>query len=445
MELVSLDNLEHDIKNLNDDEILELIDQINYEYNNNTRNDKKKSDNHQINIFCDTCNTGDKIFIDYNQGILVCTGCGTIIENILDENPEWRQYGSDIKNDKSRCNFPTNNFLPQSSLGTSIACSNKSKIKTLHNWSAMPYKERSLHLVLKEIQNRCRKANILKCIEDDAKILYKNISECRHINGKNKGKYIIIRGVNRKGLIAACVFYACLRKGHTRSPKEIANVFELKYTDITKGCKTFIKLIKIKKLDYEFHSSSPEHFIQRFCKELHIKKEFVDQAIKIARNIQKLNIASVHTPLSKATASILLMADINNIPITKKLISKQFKISEVTIMKTYKKIESYKKILINDELTNKIINILNKEKINLEIPEKLKKKYEKLINTNKESNQNLSFVKTIHKFDIRKNSLEDYINSIEINLNNQIKSTDKDYNLIINEFQKYRNFSSLIV
>ena len=43
-------------------------------------------------------------------------------------------------------------------------------MKTLHGWSAMPYKERSLNEVFKIIQAKCHKGNILKCIEDDAKM-----------------------------------------------------------------------------------------------------------------------------------------------------------------------------------------------------------------------------------------------------------------------------------
>ena len=116
----------------------------------------------------------------------------------------------------------------------------------------MPYKERSLHQVLKEIQEKCRLASILKCIEDDAKILYKNISETTYTEGNNKGKPIIIRGKNRKSLIAACIFFACKRKGDTRSPKEIAKLFELKDTEITKGCKTFLKMRKSKNFELQF-------------------------------------------------------------------------------------------------------------------------------------------------------------------------------------------------
>ena len=77
-------------------------------------------------------------------------------------------------------NENSNDLLPQSSLGTTIGGGKfKSRIKTLHNWSAMPYRERSLHQVFKKFQEKCAFTGILKCIEDDAKIMYKTISECK--------------------------------------------------------------------------------------------------------------------------------------------------------------------------------------------------------------------------------------------------------------------------
>jgi hypothetical protein len=74
--------------------------------------------------------------------------------------------------------------------------------------------------------------------------MYKNISDCKHMSGKNKDKPTIIRGKNRISVIAACIHNACRKKDKTRSPKEIAELFGLKYTEITKGCKIFQRLAK---------------------------------------------------------------------------------------------------------------------------------------------------------------------------------------------------------
>lgn len=367
-------DIDLEIINMDENELFELLDLIDYsEPDYLTDNDKKKA-------YCKNCDSSDKIAEDTTQGILVCIGCGTILSELFDETAEWNNYGnSDGKESFVRCGSTTNSFLPQSSLGTTIGCSNTNRIKILQSWNAMPYKERSLNIVLKDIQNKCRKGGILKCIEDDAKILYKNINESKHLYGKNKGKSAVTRGANRKSLVAACIFFACKRKGKTRSPKEIAKLCDLKYKIVTKGCKVFQKLIKQKFMQCDVKMSNPEHFIMRYCRDLHIPTNYIDQALKIAKNIQKLNIASMHTPFSVATGSILLIVETNDLDIERKDIAAKFEISEVTILKTYKKIEHYKAILGNDILTDKIVKLLEIERKKMEIPEKLKLMYEKIV------------------------------------------------------------------
>ena len=170
--------------------LLEMI------YENKESNDELIEVAERKSPFCENCND-DNIVEDTAHGIIVCRSCGEVLSNLMDTNPEWTQYNDDNKKDMNRCSHPISQLLPQSSTATTIAGSCSSRIKTLHGWSAMPYKERSLNEVFKIIQAKCAEGKILKCIEDDAKIMYKNISDCKHVTGKNSGKPIIIRGKNR--------------------------------------------------------------------------------------------------------------------------------------------------------------------------------------------------------------------------------------------------------
>jgi len=234
----------------------------------------------------------------------------------------------------------------------------------------MPYKERSLHHVLKYIHEKCQKGNIMKCIEDDARILYKNIKDAKHPSGKNKGKMVIIRGDNKDSLIAACVLFACKKNHETRSPKEIAKLFDIKYKSMTRGCKKFYKLLSMTPLDYSIEISDPVHFITRFCRSLHIHKNYVEKCIEITNNIQKLKIASTHTPFSIANSSVLLVSDFyKELNIDRKVVASTFGVSEVTIIKTYKKLNKYKKIITDTDLTNKIVQKAEIKRKLLPIPE----------------------------------------------------------------------------
>jgi len=349
--------------------------------------------------YCTICDNGSHIIEDHNKGIIVCTSCGQIIGNLFDCNAEWKTHDDDGKGDTSRCTIITNVLLQQTSLGTTIG-GGKSRIKTLHTWSAIPYRERSMAQVFNTIKKKCHRADIPKCIEDDAIIMFKTINDCKHTEGKNIGNYMIRRGTNRKSLIASCIFNACRKKGMTRSPKEIAELFGITNTEMTRGCKNFSKFMKMRNIDVNTGISLPEHFVERFCNTLKLKKQYIDEAVQIAKNIRRINLASDHTPFSVATSSILMMSEKNGLNINKKILSEKFNVSEVTIGKTYKKIEEYSQELTNDKIIEEMELKIKNKMDNIDVPIILKNRFMKFGIPYKED------IPAIDKF----TSAEDYSN-----------------------------------
>ena len=67
-------------------------------------------------------------------------------------------------------------------------------------------------------------------------------------------------------------------------------------------------------------------------------------------NIQKIQIANSHTPISIAIGAIYLVIYMNNVNISKKELSRIFDISQVTIKKTFNKLEPFINILLNDKV-----------------------------------------------------------------------------------------------
>ena len=445
--LDSTSNSLNDIGNFDVENYEKMMESIYCDDNTNVLNNNLKSNNKKL--YCEECNSED-IIEDTSNGILICTNCGQVLSNLMDSGAEWTQYNDDNKKDMNRCSHPISQLLPQSSTATTIAGSCSSRIKTLHGWSLMPYKERSLNDVFKIIQKKCSEGKIMKCIEDDAKIMYKNISDCIHITGKNKGKPIIIRGKNRKSVIASCVLFACRKKDKTRSPKEIAGLFDLKHTEITKGCKIFQKLAKNKKIELKLNSTVPEHFILRFCEELKIKKEYTEQAIQISNNVQKLQIASVHTPISLATGSIYLMIHLNNLAIQKKIIADKFEVSQVTIAKAFKKIEPFMNLLTNNELCNRLAIEIQKYQNDIDLTEELKPKFMRFnIDINKSLSKypdnciiyNILKIDSDNNYNINSNLIVEH----DIEIDNKMKQIDNEYiklNLFFSDelFQIYKNY-----
>ena len=323
---------------LNDEDIDNLLLGINFE----TDEIKKKK------IVCKSCNS-DKLVIDNTKGYTVCEDCGVIHKEILDENPEF----SEDNGGSSRYGCPTNFYFPKSSLGSSIKTKGFSHISNLQKQGQMPYKEKSLMGVLSKIQTKCKKYNITVPVIDNAKNLYKKINDCKHTKGQRKGKNRIMRCINRRSMIAACVFYACKLQGEPRSPKEIADIYDLEIKHVNRGCRKFLDYIDIEHC--KFKSSKSSDFIERFAGKLNIDENYIKIAKDVSENINKLDLASTHEPPSVAAGCILLVANIYHLDLSKKQISDVFKISDVTISKTYRRINPYYQIILYNKITDLIV------------------------------------------------------------------------------------------
>jgi transcription initiation factor TFIIIB Brf1 subunit/transcription initiation factor TFIIB len=281
--------------------------------------------------------------IQIERGMTKCKVCSNIISNIVD-NPEWRYYGSgDSKtSDPTRCGMPVNSLLPESSVGSSIGYNSNTKtmnqIRKYQQWNGMPYKERSLYKVFLEIQEVCKKHNLPNIIINEAKSLYSIISKTK-----------ISRGANRKGIIAACVYFSCKECNVPRSSNEIAEMFNIESTIMTKGVKKCQEIISMNKKNKKRLTTSPSihahDFIERFCNRLGIDEESTQKITTICRKCMDENLISENTPPSIAAGCIYYYIKQNEIEnTTKKDISTICKISEVTINKCTKKIESNKEL-----------------------------------------------------------------------------------------------------
>jgi len=316
-----------------------------------------KPDVEQSTVVCKNCKSPNLV-IDNTKGHMVCTDCAVINEEYLDENPELTSNDGEGSNN-SRYGAPSSFFFPKASLGTKIVSKGYNRLSLLQKQGQMPYKEKSLMDVLETIQSKCKKYGITQTIIDSAKILYKKVSESVHSKGKRKGKNIIMRCINRRSMIAACLFHACKLQKETRSPKEIADIYDLEIKHVNRGCRKFCDIIDSNTLFYQIKSSQSSDFIERFAKKLNIDKKYIDISKDVSSNIHKLDLASTHEPPSVAAGCILLVTQFYNIQLSKKQISDIFGISDVTISKTFRKIWPYHKIVLNNKITELILEKKN--------------------------------------------------------------------------------------
>jgi transcription initiation factor TFIIB len=327
------------------DKLLLNIDLVTTNFEDESENNLKDK-NCRSQDLCSNCNSDS--LVKNQNGERICEECGLVNSELYDEVPE---FNNDLEG-ASRYGCPSNYFYPKSALGTKIRARGFNKLSNLQKQGQMPYREKSLLETLTKIQKKCKTYNISQTVIDSAKILYKKVSDCKHTKGKRVGKNRIMRCINLRSMIAACLFHACKLQGEPRSPKEIADIYDLEIKNVNKGCRKFLELIDIESLNTEFNSSRSFDFIDRFASKLNLSPEYIQIAKDISKNIHKLDIASTHEPPSVAAGCILMVSVVYRLDITKKQISDVFRISDVTISKTYRRIYPFHNIVMNNNITN---------------------------------------------------------------------------------------------
>lgn len=352
------------------DELFEIFDQINYDEEHDSVNNLEN-----INV-CTNCDTEKYLVEDNSNGIITCTNCGQVVDNLYDKTPEWRSYEDNTSSGHVRCSFTINPLMTGSSLGTSIG-GRKSRIQMLQTWSSITYRDRRLHKMYHKIKDVCHKHGILGCIEDDAKILYKQISQSKHLEGDRKGKYIILRSDKCTSILAACVYFACKRKKETRRKREIASMFGIDSNYMTYGIKIARRLIRHKNLE-KLNVTNSKEYIPIYCKYLNIDKKYIQTIYDIIDNINKLKLCSRHTTESIAVGSVMLLNIIEDLKINKKTMAKELDVSDVTLTKIIKVLLPYSALVMNNHASNIFAEKLEIEKKKIKKPELLTNHYNEI-------------------------------------------------------------------
>lgn len=273
------------------------------------------------------------------EGNYTCMRCDSIVSRFIDSSAEWRCFEDHRGGDPTRCGMPMSETMPQSSLSAMIGrgtneCRATRIMRKYHMWNSMPYRERALLVIYDQLAIVAANNGIPKSIIDEAKILYKKISEMK-----------LARGDNRNGLIASSIYMSCKNNHAPRSAKEIAKIFNIKTTTMTHGCKKFQETMQMNTV-----STTAEDFISRFCSKLNMDRSMRDICKQVVHIAEEQGVVSQNTPPSIAAGCIYLCSVLCNWDYSKKQLEDACEISAVTISKCYKKLCGYRLHLFSDEL-----------------------------------------------------------------------------------------------
>jgi transcription initiation factor TFIIIB Brf1 subunit/transcription initiation factor TFIIB len=170
-----------------------------------------------------------------DEGQQVCEHCGSILDQVIDEGAEWRNYEDGKGEDNCRTGFTTSDLLPESSYGSVISHKGVAfqnphlkAIQRLSSWSLSSNSERSWMGIFDAISMSCMRAGLPKAIVLDACGLYKQMEDAQKV-----------RGETRRALMGAAVYVACRNNNASRTHEEIAKLFVVNIRSLCKAVSHF--------------------------------------------------------------------------------------------------------------------------------------------------------------------------------------------------------------
>lgn len=386
----------------------EIQNQINIKANTLESSDYKDANDTLANFKCIEC-SGFKI--KEIDGFYVCLKCGLKIESVIDAGQEWRNYNNDDSRggDQSRCDMPTNELLPKSSMGGLVGWGGREsfttkRIRNMSRWYSTTYKESSLMEIFNNITIIAINSGLNQCVIEESKYMFKRVSEVK-----------AARRTKKDGMKAGAIALACKLKGCPRNSSEIAKICRLKNNKtLRRGIKVFEEiwnniilkekqdgkaLVDSKKAeknnlegnescdsessdedDSEDDSDSSEdnnnqdemsdsniHLddnksisnhhndilanytgkLNRFISLLGLDDRVYQAGKKILEHVESNNYLDKHNPLSRIASILFYVIDRLNINIKKYQIIQTCQVSNVTIDKCYQKLMKYKVALNN--------------------------------------------------------------------------------------------------
>lgn len=297
-----------------------------------TREKKQKSPPQQHFQTCPFCYSNH---IDVVEGNYVCSQCNTVVTRMIDNSPEWRYYGAEDNRsvNPTRCAPPSGGVAP--GLGASMSMSAPGggagggisrTLQKLQMWNSMTHQERNLYHIFDSMAVAAANHGISLCLLEEAKCLYKRISEGR-----------ISRGENRKALIACSIYMACVMNGVPRTINEIVSMFDVKTPSMTYACKQFQDMLRI-----NIASSKPADFIPRFCSKVGVGSDILHMCRHVIQVADELCLVTESTPPALVASVIYMCCCIRKVKVCKKHVAEACHLSQVTISKCHKRLVQHR-------------------------------------------------------------------------------------------------------
>src|SRR3989339_639059 len=143
----------------------------------------------------------------------------------------------------------------------------------------------------------------------------------------------LVRGRSMESVIAACLYAACRSYNIPRTLDEMATASDVERKEIGRTYRFIIR-----KLGIKVTQSSPKDYISRFSSLLKLSPKTQNDALKILKNAEDVELTSGRGPAGISAAALYVAALMNDEKKTQREVADIAGITEVTIRNRYKEL-----------------------------------------------------------------------------------------------------------
>ena len=297
-------------------------------------------------LACSTCNTDQTAITDPESGEIVCSKCGLVISEKIEDyaHQERRAYSMQEADERARTGARTSLAFHDMGLSTIIGKANKdasgqllnsamcSSMDKLRIWDSRIHvnssEDRSLRRAFHQLNTLRDKLGLSDTLVEKSAYLYRKAQE--------RG---LIRGRTVDGIMTAAVYIACRETGTPKSLEDISIVSNLKRKDITRCYRRLVF-----DLDIKIPIVDPMKCIVKVANKLSLSEKTKHKAMNLMTYAIKMEINAGKIPMGLAATVLYASCLKTGENVSQTNIAEASGVTEVTIRNRFKDLTSKIKI-----------------------------------------------------------------------------------------------------
>ena len=292
-------------------------------------------------ITCSTCNIEEnKMVTDTVSGELVCSNCGTVIRDSIEEiGKEWTNF-KDGETDKSRTGMPFSLAVHDMNLSTVIGKTNKdstgqyidsgmqARMNRLRIWdSRTMYRDSSSRnfttafLLLNRLKD---KLGLTLSVVEKTAYTYRKVQEAG-----------LIRGRTINAVLVACLYITCREMGVSRTIDELAETSNLRRKSIAKIYREIVF-----HLERKIPQVNCFQCIDKIANKIELSERTIRQARDLMKKVLEQEFSAGKDPMGFAGALLYVSLQMDGKTIRQIDIAEEAGVTEVTIRNRAKDLKS---------------------------------------------------------------------------------------------------------